>query len=503
MNMKKPNLKLLFKIQSKNSVADKLRFLANDNTTNLVFLISILIFVFYTGYLGLYYNLLTSEIPLWFSLPWGVYRISSKHYIFLLPLINLAILFLGYYFSYFYNKYNIREVGRFVSVIILLSTSMFWYSMVTIVNESRTVFYTLGSWFGEYFLPLLISFIVSQLVVSLVIKNASKLKIVEYPGLRFEPSQVLQKPTPRGGSIAFFVSFALVSLIFMGPTQRILGLTIGILITTIAGYLDDRFKLGYLPRLLFFLPLAIIIVVLSGFVMLYIPNPFGDPIKLDALRYTFDLFGKHSIVIYGAIVSFVWFLWISNMMSWNNGTDGQFVAISAVSALVVGILSLRFDNLSYEQILSAKIAFITLGALLGLFRATFPPQKIIWGFGATGVGLVLGSLALLSGTRVAMASLVLLIPSIDTLYVIVSRIKHKKSPFAGDRNHLHHKLLDLGWSKKKISLFYWGISILFGIVSLLSSGKSTALVFILFSGLVLFAIIFIRKSAELYLERQK
>jgi len=261
----------------------------------------------------------------------------------------------------------------------------------------------------------------------------------------------------------------------------------------LVGFLDDRYKLGYLSRLLLVLPVSIVIIVLSGFIMIYIPNPFGQPLKLDSWVFNFQLFGNHSIIVFAAIFAFLWLLWLSQMLSFNNGIDGQFVAISSVTALVIGLLSFRFGNLTYEQQISAKISFITLGALLGLFIDTFPPQKIIWGWGATAVGLIFASLSLLSGTRVASAFLVLLLPSIDVAYVLFVRLKEGKSPFKGDRNHLHHKLIDLGWSKRKIASFYWLISAVFGVLTYYTSGRSKALTTLMLTGVLLFALIVFRR----------
>ncbi len=477
---------------------------AVSKTLNNKFLLaSDILFLLGFFYLVFYFNYLPEQIPLWFSLPWGISLLSVKKYIFIIPFLNLIILSLAYYLYYFYRKFNVKEISQFISFITLFSTLLLNFSLTQIINSSKLQSFTFGTWFYDFLIPSLVAFILVFISSKIVIHYARVLRIIEYPSIRSEPGKVLQKPTPRGGALAFWVGFALTSLFFVGYSQRVLGLVLGTLVTTITGYLDDRYKLGFLSRLVFFLPLSILVVVLSGFIMLYIPNPFGAPIKLDTLRYSFEFMGEHSIVLWGALAAFIWMFWLTNMLSWNNGIDGQFVAISSVSALVIGLLSLRFDSLSYEQLLSAKIAFITFGAVLGLFFDTFPPQKIIWGFGATSLGLILGGLSLLSGTRVATAALVLILPSLDTLYVIFSRLKNKKSPFKGDRNHFHHKLLDWGWSKRRIALFYWVVSLLFGSIAVFTSGKTKALLLLTLSGLVLFFIIFVRSLVATYLKTSK
>ncbi|MBP7859999.1 undecaprenyl/decaprenyl-phosphate alpha-N-acetylglucosaminyl 1-phosphate transferase [Patescibacteria group bacterium] len=471
------------------------KFWARDLICELFIFLKILILIITFIFIFITYGDLGTEIPLFTSLPNKINQLSIKTYIYIIPTLQFIVGVVSTIFVFKYLKINLKNTARFISFLTLISVFILGLSAYQIIRVSSKNTYSFGNWFYDFFIPFLIAFIISTVFTKLTIKYAKKLKIIEYPSIRDEPQKVLTIPTPRGGAIGFFAGFAITSLIFLTGEQRIWGLVIGLFITTLTGYLDDRFKLSYLSRLLFFLPLSFVAVILSGFVMMYLPNPVGEAFKLDSLRIFINFFGEHSIVVYGALVSFLWFLWMSNMMSWNNGIDGQFVAISSVVLFVLALLSLRYNNVSSEAVFSAKVAFIALGSVLALLYFTFPPQKIIWGFGATGVGLLIGAIAILSGTRVAAASIALLIPSIDTILVIVNRIRNKKVPFFGDRNHLHHKLLDIGLSRKKIAIFYWLVSILFGFVAFFSSEKYTFLALLIFSGLVLYLIISIRLYA--------
>ena len=468
-----------------------------DFVTYVYTFLMFLLIAFSFFYITFYYNKLPSQIPLWYSLVWGAARLSVKQYIYIIPIISTLIFLISFFYSYVYLKANIKEVARFISTLSFISVLFLTLSSIAIVNNTVTTVFVLGSTFWGYFLPFLCSLIISFVSTRFVIKYAYRLKIIEYPKLRKEPQGVLSTPTPRGGAIPFFIAFAITTLIFLYSSQKAVGLVLGTFITTLTGYLDDRYKLSYLPRLIFLLPLAFLIVILSGFVTFYIPNPFGDVIKLDSLRIVFEFLGsERSIVVYGAIFSFIWFMWMANMLSWNNGIDGQFVAISSAAVLSIAILSFRFGVLTYEQELSAKIALIALGSVLGLFWYTFPPQKIIWGFGATGVGLIIAALSILSGTRVASAFLVLLIPSIDTIYVLINRLKNRKSPFVGDANHLHHKLMVLGLSRRQIALIYWGISFMFLGITIQTSGNLSILLLLTLSGVALYLILLVRRYAK-------
>lgn len=86
--------------------------------------------------------------------------------------------------------------------------------------------------------------------------------------------------------------------------------------------------------------------------------------------------------------------------------------------------------------------------------------------GSTLAGYLLAVLAILSTTKVGTLIVVLGIPLVDTGYTILRRILSGKSPVWGDRGHLHHRLLDLGWGKRRVATFYWLISALLGVLAL-------------------------------------
>jgi UDP-GlcNAc:undecaprenyl-phosphate GlcNAc-1-phosphate transferase len=86
--------------------------------------------------------------------------------------------------------------------------------------------------------------------------------------------------------------------------------------------------------------------------------------------------------------------------------------------------------------------------------------------GKTLAGFLLALLGILSYGKLGTALLVLGIPTIDALYTLLRRISANKSPVLADRGHLHHRLLDIGWGKRKIALFYWGVSAILGVIAL-------------------------------------
>ena len=90
--------------------------------------------------------------------------------------------------------------------------------------------------------------------------------------------------------------------------------------------------------------------------------------------------------------------------------------------------------------------------------------------------------------------------STNAIYVIINRISKGKSPVWGDRSHFHHKLLDIGWSKRKIAIFYWLITLILGIIALQLNAKQKLFTMVLlsltFGGFLLWLNYFIQSSKQ-------
>ena len=130
------------------------------------------------------------------------------------------------------------------------------------------------------------------------------------------------------------------------------------------------------------------------------------------------------------------------------------------------------------------------------------PTKIMAGYGAGSLaGFYLAILSILSGAKVATALLVLAIPTIDACFVIARRLTNGKSPLWGDRGHLHHRLMDLGWGKRRIAAFYWLSTAILGLASLQLNSEQKFYTIIgavvLFGGFVTWITLFFSSSRQL------
>lgn len=317
-----------------------------------------------------------------------------------------------------------------------------------------------------FFLPWVVAAFVAFLTTPLVIKFAGRLGIIDDPKKNKHPKVIHTVPTPRGGGIPIFLALLTASLIFLPIDKHLIGILVGALILVVMGVLDDKYNLNpYLRLALGFLAAAAPIA--AGIGIAFITNPFGGTIDLSHPQIVFNLFGTHSIWLFADLFALFWITFLMNMINMGaKGVDGQLSGVTVIAALTIAALSNRFsaDITQWSVII---LAAITAGAYLGFLPWHVFPQKIMPGYGgSTLAGYLLGVLSILATAKVGILLVVLGIPIIDTGYVIFQRIRHGKSPVWGDRNHLHHKLLDAGLSKFQVALFYWGFTSILGIIAL-------------------------------------
>jgi UDP-GlcNAc:undecaprenyl-phosphate GlcNAc-1-phosphate transferase len=317
------------------------------------------------------------------------------------------------------------------------------------------------------FYPAILAGLVSYIATFLVIKFASKLGIIDDPKKHRHPKVIHTRPTPRGGGLAIFAAILISALVFLPLDKHLQGILAGATIVAVMGFLDDKYNLNpYLRLVLGFMAAAAPIA--AGIGIAFISSPLGGTLELSQPQIAFNLFGQsHVIWILSDLFALFWIVFMMNMLNMGaKGIDGQLTGVVAIAAITIAALSLRFsaDITQWPVII---LAAITAGAFIGFLPWHIFPQKIMPGYGgATLAGYILAILSILSTTKVGTLVVVLGVPLVDTGYAIVRRIIGGRSPVWGDRGHLHHKLLDAGWSKRKVSFFYWGMTALLGIAAL-------------------------------------
>jgi UDP-GlcNAc:undecaprenyl-phosphate/decaprenyl-phosphate GlcNAc-1-phosphate transferase len=300
----------------------------------------------------------------------------------------------------------------------------------------------------------ILAFLITVLTTPLVIILARKFKLLDDPKERPHPAHIQNRVVPRAGGAPIYLGIVLSIIIFAGASVINIEIILALTLLLIIGLLDD-FLTEFKPAIRLSLQfLAAIIAVGSGIGIDFITNPLGGILYLNA--YSFNLSWLGQINIIADIFAVVWIVWMMNMVNWSKGVDGQMPSITLTAFLTIGILSLNFYNLGDpNQLVIAILSFICAGASLGFLIFNWYPAKIFPGFsGSTILGFMIAVLSILSGAKLATALLVLLVPTIDFFYTFFRRILEKKSPLKGDQKHLHHLLLERGFSHRQISLLY-------------------------------------------------
>jgi len=319
-------------------------------------------------------------------------------------------------------------------------------------------------------LILIVSTIVSYLTTPIAIRIANKYQLVTDVKYRNHPAHTHTGIIPRGGGIPIFITLLVSSLIFLKMEKIVIGILIANALLLLTGLSDDKHDVSPYKR--FFINLGIsVFLVMFGLGIPFISNPFGGVLRLDLWKITFEFFGKHSILILADVLAVIWLTWTMNMVNWSKGVDGQLPGFVAITALFLGLLSQRFiaHDISAQTVM--YLSFIDSGAYLGFLPFNFYPQRIMPGYGGGAMaGFLLGILSILSFGKVGTVILILSIPTMDAVYTIIRRIHKHRSPFRADWGHFHHRLIEIGWGKRRIAVFYWLISFILGVASLFLGG---------------------------------
>jgi UDP-GlcNAc:undecaprenyl-phosphate GlcNAc-1-phosphate transferase len=210
-----------------------------------------------------------------------------------------------------------------------------------------------------------------------------------------------------------------------------------------------------------------------------ITNPWGGIISLDTmdLPYQFSIFhfqfsiSNGPLPLWSGVFTIVWILLTTNAFNWFDGIPGQVSILSVIGSLTLGFLALS-SRVNQPEI--AVLAFILAGCALGGAFFDFPftlslskgPRVVMGDTGAMFFGLLLGTLSIYAGGKVATAFLVLGVPLIDAFFVLLRRLIRGESPFSGNLDHLHHRLLKKGWTERQVILLTVILGSAFGLTAL-------------------------------------
>ena len=277
--------------------------------------------------------------------------------------------------------------------------------------------------------------------------------------------QVHLTPLPRLGGVAIYLSF-LVSVAIGGIANRyfhefastpsfqtLLTILIPGTLIFLLGLYDDIHPVG--PYFKFAIQaIAAVMLFAGGLKILAVPVLFGS---------------HHFGWAIGLPLTILWVLGITNAFNLIDGLDGLAAGSALFSTLIVFVVAI-FSGSSLVSLLTIALA----GAILGFLRFNFNPATIFLGdCGSLFIGFMLSALALQGATHKAPTLIAVAIPVVsfglpilETMLSIVRRLISGKPVFTADREHIHHKLLQLGMSDRKVVIVLYAVSAVFALLSL-------------------------------------
>jgi UDP-GlcNAc:undecaprenyl-phosphate GlcNAc-1-phosphate transferase len=474
-------------------ILEKIAQRFRNRTFSLTFF-SLAIILFQIIYILLRFSFLNTDIPLWYTKSWGDYWLAPKSMIYTIPAVSFGIFLFGLGLIVI-NKFYIKYYYELIWSSVVFCLSFLSYSLIKIIHSSSTPF---DSLVNPNILPLAIPFMVALFLTYFIlpyfIEFAQNNKLITIPSVHEHPGMVLSSPSARGGGVVYGFIILFIAVLFIGITKNFSGFYLSLLMISFLGIIDDyqnthplsSFKVFENPFLrLFLLFLSVLPTVLSGLVISEISNPFGNILIL-----------KNIHPLLPAVLTIVWIVWVMNVMSWSNGIDGQYSGIVGISSLAIVFLALRFNPLEPIHLQVATLAAISAGSALGFTKYNWHPSKIMWGFGAMSAGLLISVLSIAISGKIVASILIILVPFMDAIVTVMRRIIQKKNPLTGDRGHLHHLLLERGWSPKKIAKFYWFSTAFFGLVGLMTPERYSIQAAMMVIGIVAFMIILLNLRSK-------
>ncbi|MDR1156754.1 MAG: undecaprenyl/decaprenyl-phosphate alpha-N-acetylglucosaminyl 1-phosphate transferase [Oscillospiraceae bacterium] len=283
--------------------------------------------------------------------------------------------------------------------------------------------------------------------------------------------RIHKTPVPRLGGLAIFAGTLAAILVFYEVSRPVRGILLGSVIVVVLGVIDDVVRLKAWIKLIVQI-VAALVPVFHGVVVEFLSNPifFSDASYIDLGALSWPL-------------TVLWIVAITNSVNLIDGLDGLAVGVSAISSLTLLVIALLLAQPEVAVIMAALA-----GACVGFMPYNINPAKMFMGdTGATFLGYVLACVSILGLFKFytiisfAVPFLILGLPIFDTVMAVVRRLSSGQSPIAPDRSHVHHRLIDMGFSQKQSVAILYTLSAILGLAAVLltTSGELKAMYFLL------------------------
>lgn len=296
------------------------------------------------------------------------------------------------------------------------------------------------------------AFTISVLTIMWLLPLARRYGWVDHPnGDRKDHAE----PTPMIGGIGVYMGMLVTTLVFLGDQAVPRSYLLSVTLLVVVGALDDRFDLKWQVRILAQITAALILTVLGGVRAEHLGPVFGLP----------DVeFGLLSLPI--SVVGIVGLINALNMIDGIDGLLGSLVLASVLMFIAAGVYA-GGPEVTWRL-------FMVVGALIGFllynlrYGANRRARVFMGNAGSMLLGFTIAHIAFRMTQNHAhpitpvLAPYLVAVPVIDCLVLLVRRLRQGRSPFNGDRDHVHHLLLDAGFSVNQTVALLVVVSVLIG-----------------------------------------
>ena len=302
-----------------------------------------------------------------------------------------------------------------------------------------------------------ISFIITFLIMPIIIRFASKRRVGDW----YQSHSIHNSYIPTLGGVGMFLGFfiglftlfGLSELININVSHKLIGLFLGSCIILIEGVYDDLKGANYHKKFASQI-LASFIVIIYGYRIDFISNPFGSDLSLG---------------IFTIPLTILWITGITNAVNLIDGLDGLAAGIGAIISMTFVAITYMLGDYS-----GFILSLLLLSTTLAFLWYNFNPAKVFMGdVGSQFIGFIIACISIDSFYNIPNSPAVFVpiiaigVPILDTVSVFMKRIYFGRHPFKGDKNHIHHHLLNMNIGYKKTVFIFYAANLFFGISSFL------------------------------------
>jgi UDP-GlcNAc:undecaprenyl-phosphate/decaprenyl-phosphate GlcNAc-1-phosphate transferase len=243
--------------------------------------------------------------------------------------------------------------------------------------------------------------------------------------------------------------------------KQLAGILVGFTFVLVLGMLDDKRGVPAIPKLLTQI-IASLVVINYG-------------VQISGLRLPLLNSYVQFPILFSQVITVFWIIGFMNALNLADGLDGLAAGLAAIASatfLAVAIIQGNTETafVSKQLKLAGVLSAVLCGSCLGFLPYNFAPAKVFMGDGgALGIGFLLGAITVIGTLKttavlsIMIPVIVVALPVIDVSLAIVRRFQRKARITEPDKEHLHHRLLNLGWTAREVVLLVYVLTLILSV----------------------------------------